>query len=150
MCKFLFLVTVIFLVSCNSEVKDSESNIDVDRDSTDQVDIDSTDTIETISDYNFDGIDPKLRGEFKESLAKIEEQHGVQWDFCTCVVKNDSINIAFQQANLPDKQFDRLSNRFDVIDQKCKAFLAQNPNQTPDDRAIHEKKVRDCLKAARQ
>ena len=48
---------------------------------------------------------------------------------------------------LSDSDFERLSSRFDVIDKKCKAFLAQNPNLTPDDRAKHEKKVRDCLKA---
>ena len=150
MYKLLFLATIIFIFSCKSDVKVRNGHKNNGHDSTDIVQMDSTDTIKVISDYSLDGVDPKLRAEFKASLAKIEQQHGIQWDFCTCVVKNDSINKVFQQANLPDGQFDRLSNRFDVIDEKCKAFLRQNPNQTPDDRAKHEKKVRDCLSSARQ
>ena len=89
----------------------------------------------------------KNQKEFKENLAKIEKVHGEQWDFCTCVVKNDSINKAFSQP-VSDAQFDRLSLRFDEIDQRCKAFLMQSPNVTPEERIKHEKKVRNCLKEA--
>lgn len=87
--------------------------------------------------------------ELKKSLKKIEAKYGEQWDFCNCVVKGDSINKAFLKPNLPDKEFERLSNRFDEIDEKCQAFRIQDANRTPEERAIHEKKVKKCLKAAK-
>jgi hypothetical protein len=99
------------------------------------------------SDYDMSTVDVKDRAEFKETLKKIETQHGEQWDFCTCVVKNDSINKAVAQP-LSDQEFERLSERLDVIDKHCKAFLAQNPNQTPEERVKHEKQVKKCLKEA--
>lgn len=86
--------------------------------------------------------------ELKESIKKIEEKYGEQWDFCSCVVKGDSINKAFAKPNLPDKEFERLSKRFDEIDEKCQAFRIQDANRTPEERAAHEKKVKKCLKAA--
>jgi len=87
--------------------------------------------------------------ELKKSLKKIEAKYGEQWDFCNCVVKGDSINKAFLKPNLPDKEFERLSNRFDEIDEKCQAFRIQDANRTPEERAIHEKKVKKCLRAAK-
>jgi tetrahydromethanopterin S-methyltransferase subunit G len=87
--------------------------------------------------------------ELNKSLKKIEAKYGEQWDFCNCVVKGDSINKAFLKPNLPDKEFERLSNRFDEIDEKCQAFRIQDANRTPEERAIHEKKVKKCLKAAK-
>ena len=104
------------------------------------------DSLHITSEMDMSLISPEDRGEFLKNLAEIEKKHGQQWDFCTCVLKNDSINKAFMKK-LSDEAFDELSLRFDVIDAKCKAFLAQNPNQTPSDRAKHEKKVRDCLRA---
>ena len=86
--------------------------------------------------------------ESKESIKKIEEKYGEQWDFCDCVVKGDSINKAFTKPNLPDKEFDRLSKRFDEIDEKCQAFRILDANRTPEERAAHEKKVKKCLKEA--
>jgi hypothetical protein len=86
--------------------------------------------------------------ELQESIAKIEEKYGEQWDFCDCVVKGDSINKAFSKPNLPDAEFDRLAARFDVIDEKCQAFRIQDANRTPEQRAAHEKKVRKCLRDA--
>lgn len=107
----------------------------------------SEDEVEIKSDYDMSTVDSKDLKEFKQNLAKIEQEHGAQWDFCTCVIKNDSINKAFSKE-VSDKEFDKLSDRFDEIDQKCKAFLAQNPNSTPEERAIHEKKVKKCLREA--
>lgn len=86
--------------------------------------------------------------ELNESIAKIEEKYGEQWDFCDCVVKGDSINKAFSKPNLPDAEFDRLAARFDVIDEKCQAFRIQDANRTPEQRELHEKKVRKCLREA--
>lgn len=86
--------------------------------------------------------------ELQESIAKIEEKYGEQWDFCDCVVKGDSINKAFSTPNLPDAEFERLSKRFDEIDEKCQAFRIQDAARTPEQRELHEKKVRKCLKEA--
>lgn len=86
--------------------------------------------------------------ELQESIAKIEEKYGEQWDFCDCVVKGDSINKAFSKPNLPDKEFDRLSARFDEIDSRCQAFRIQDASRTPEQRELHEKKVRNCLRDA--
>jgi len=83
--------------------------------------------------------------ELQESIAKIEEKYGEQWDFCDCVIKGDSINKAFSKPNLPDAEFDRLAKRFDEIDEKCQAFRIQDANRTPEQRAAHDKKVRKCL-----
>ena len=86
MYKLLFLVTLFFVLSCKSDdntvqdntVQDHSKN---DIDSTDAVVGDSSDTIEIISDYDLDVVDPKNRAEFIENLAKIEDEHGAQWDF---------------------------------------------------------------------
>src|SRR5574343_338543 len=86
--------------------------------------------------------------ELQESIAKIEEKYGEQWDFCDCVVKGDSINKAFSKPNLPDAEFDRLAKRFDEIDEKCQAFRIKDAIRTPEQRAAHEKKVRKCLRDA--
>lgn len=145
--KLLFIITVFTVISCTSEGKSP----DVVDETTDSAKIESAihDSLDKkiISDYDMSTVDKKNSKEFKQSLVKIEKEHGEQWDFCTCVVKNDSINKAFSKK-VSDKDFDRLSDRFDEIDQKCKAFLAQNPNHTPEERAKHEGKVRKCLKEA--
>lgn len=99
------------------------------------------------SNYDMSLVDDKHSQEFMESLVEIEKKYGEQWDFCTCVIKNDSINKAFSQP-VSDAEFEKLSARFDVIDEKCKAFLVQNPNVTPEERAEHERKVKKCLKEA--
>ena len=101
-----------------------------------------------VSDYNLSDVDSKNVEEFKENLVKIEKKFGEQWGFCTCVVKGDSINKAFMNPDLPDNEFDILSDRFDYIDDKCKAFRIQNPSITPEERSMHEDKVKKCLKEA--
>jgi hypothetical protein len=70
-----------------------------------------------------------------ETENLIEATYGVQWDFCDCVVKNDSVNKAILE-------------RMDVIENYCKAMLAA-PNTTPDEREAHERKVRKCLRNAK-
>jgi hypothetical protein len=145
--KLLFLNTYFYflivfslsLVSCGSEEKPKEE--------------------EPIEEVKEDDLNEALKKstsekpamdsvELKASVKKIEAKYGEQWDFCDCVVKGDSINKAFMKPNLPDKEFERLSKRFDEIDKKCQAFRIQDANRTPEERAIHEKKVRKCLKAA--
>lgn len=148
MYRILFLLaTIIFFVSCKSEPTTKEKS---DKEIADSIQAakDKEDEKENPkSDYDMSTVDVKDRAEFKENLKKIEKTHGTQWDFCTCIVKNDSINKAFAKP-VSDSEFERLSNRFDEIETHCQAFLAQNPNQTPEERVKHEKQVKKCLKEA--
>ena len=82
--------------------------------------------------------------ELKESIAKIEAKYGEQWDFCHCVVVNDSIDKAIKAGNTEDK----LIERWDYVDKKCQAFRIQDPNRTPEERDAHERRVKKCLKEA--
>lgn len=81
--------------------------------------------------------------ETRENIKRIEEKYGEQWDFCTCVVKMDSINTALMEAS--DEIFDLVMERSDYIDNKCKEVLIQ-PNNTPEERSKHQQRVRECLK----
>ncbi|XOV67983.1 MAG: hypothetical protein ACFHU9_02195 [Fluviicola sp.] len=105
------------------------------------------DSLQIESEYDLETVDPKDREEFLESMAKIETEHGVQWGFCECVVKNDSINDALSKE-LSDAEFDKVLERSDFIEQRCQAFLVQSRNQTPEERYAHEEKVKKCLKEA--
>ncbi len=147
---FLLFITLFFLFSCKTEEDDVQDDSPIIEEVVDSLIVEVTDSIDTmiVSDYDLEDVDVKNVKEFKENLVKIEKEYGVQWDFCTCVVKGDSINKAFMEEGIPDDEFERLSNRLDVIDEKCKAFRVQNPNTTPEERAKHEKKVRNCLKEA--
>lgn len=107
------------------------------------------DSLNIHSDYDLKTVDKTHQKEFMQNLAKIEGKYGEQWDFCTCVVKNDSINTAFMKDGISDKAFDALLRRSEFIDNKCQAFMVQSPNQTPEQRMAHEKKVKDCLKQAK-
>ncbi|MBK9190051.1 MAG: hypothetical protein IPM77_00365 [Crocinitomicaceae bacterium] len=102
-------------------------------------------TQEIVLDTNF--VD--TGGYVNDSLAmqnEIEQKYGVQWDFCDCVVKNDSIEKALMNTE-DDAQIDLILVRMDEVDQHCKAMLAQ-PNTTPEQRDKHARKVRKCLKEA--
>ncbi|MDX2362838.1 MAG: hypothetical protein QNK23_18655 [Crocinitomicaceae bacterium] len=145
--NLVFILTLFFVISCKSDNNDVD--IDVITDEVISEEDQHLDSLkeESISNYDMSTVDAENSAEFMEILVDIEKQYGVQWDFCTCVVKNDSINKAFA-VELSDSDFDRLAERLDVIDVKCKAFLVQNPNVTPDERAEHEKKVKKCLTEA--
>jgi hypothetical protein len=82
----------------------------------------------------------------QEAHAEIVKKYGEQWDFCTCIVKSDSVNTALMEA--PDALFDKVMERSEYIDSKCKGLLIQ-PNATPEERAKHEKRVKKCLKEAK-
>lgn len=88
-------------------------------------------------------------GYVNDSLAlnsEIEKKYGVQWDFCDCVVKNDSIEKALFETE-DEAQIDKILVRMDEVDQHCKTMLNQ-PNTTPEQRDKHARKVRKCLKEA--
>ena len=81
--------------------------------------------------------------EIQEAQEEIVKKYGEQWDFCTCIVKSDSVNTALMEA--PDDMFDLVMERSEYIDSKCKGLLIQ-PNATPEERAVHEKRVKKCLR----
>lgn len=148
--KLLYLLGFSFLIACSGGDSNEAGDKDnFDKDSLSSKDVYEGDTLTIKSDYKLDNVDAKERKEFRENLAQIEKKHGVQWDFCTCVVANDSINKALQIPNLSDAKLDKLLDRLTTVEEKCQAFLVQNPNVTPEERARHEKKVRDCLRAAK-
>ena len=81
--------------------------------------------------------------EIQEAQEEIVKKYGEQWDFCTCIVKSDSVNTALMEV--PDDMFDLVMERSEYIDSKCKGLLIQ-PNATPEERAAHEKRVKKCLR----
>ena len=88
--------------------------------------------------------DVEVNVDFKENKKVIEKKFGEQWDFCTCVVLNDSIDKAVKAGNMDDK----LMDRFDMVDQKCKSFLVMDNSRTPEERMLHDKKIQRCLREA--
>ena len=139
--KLLYLVVIAFFsvfVSCKGSAEGDETDSD-------------TLTVDTLLDTTL--IDSSLfmydSGYVDEALETnnlIEAKYGEQWEFCDCVVKNDSVNTAIENAS--DEEFDAILERMDVIDQHCKTMLTA-PNTTPDEREAHDRKVRKCLKNAK-
>jgi hypothetical protein len=82
--------------------------------------------------------------ERKELQQKIESKYGEQWDFCSCIIKNDSINKAFKNKLSPEQE-DKVIDRWDFVDSKCKE-LTTFDNTTPEERALYLKKVKNCLR----
>lgn len=89
-------------------------------------------------------INKNVDKDFVENKKKIEKTFGQQWDFCRCIKVNDSLDRLIKSGIEVDDTF--LAS-FEEVDTKCKAFLVMNPNQTPEERALHEKKVQKCLKS---
>ncbi len=146
--SYLSLLGLFFLLSCNTSHQNDEetgSNIDT----TTVVDIDTaTFEIDTTSVLP-DSLQKSGYVDETEEIGKeIEKKFGKQWDFCDCVVKNDSINKVFENADaLSEEEFNAAFERMEEIDKHCKE-LTSAPNTTPDERARHKRKVRKCLKAA--
>jgi hypothetical protein len=136
----ILLISSIYLVGCKSG---SSDHVDGEIDSTEvqgttsqnlNTDISVNDTVIEEVVYK----DPEVQ----EAHEEIVKKYGVQWDFCTCVQKSDSVNTALVEAS--DEEFDAVMERSDYIDSKCKGLLIQ-PNGTPEERYKHEKKVKKCL-----
>lgn len=148
--KILFISTLLFLFSCKAPEEKTVDSIDNDLDSTEVMDVDTEsllDTLEIESDYDLSTVDVKDKKEFVENLAKIEDKYGEQWDFCMCIVKRDSIQKAFE-VELSDADFEKVLARSDYFDEKCQAFSVQSSDRTPEERVLHERKVKNCLKEA--
>ncbi len=138
----VFFILTLLLISCGEQKKEEKlsSKQEKSKDSTALTSIASKETKKTVK-----VIDPKT--EKLEVHAKIVAKYGEQWDFCNCVLKNDSINKALEKT-LSDKQTDKLMARWEFVDTKCKDFLT-TPNTTPEERSKHEWKVKQCLKNAK-
>ncbi len=130
------LSQLILFISCNSGNKTNQPTNFVEGDSL---------TITSIQKADSVGITRVDAKDSKQSIQKIVKKYGVQWDFCDCVQKGDSINKALKVNNLSENTLNKLLQRFDEIDRKCQAFKITDPSRTPEDRALHEKKVADCL-----
>lgn len=138
---FLFLA---ILTSCSQTETNSEV-IEIEIDDKTQVEVIKEDitpkqaVVEAIKkDKSVVDVD------FKENKKEIEKVFGEQWDFCHCVVVNDSIDKAVKSGNFDDK----LMERFDEVEVKCKSFLVMDNSRTPEERMLHEKKIKNCLRDA--
>lgn len=133
----LFLAFILF--SCGSNEECTDCQMDVKADTLEKKDDLTVALKDTATEKK------SVEVEMKENHAKIVQKYGEQWDFCTCVIANDSINTAFEKGGMTPKQEEKLMARWEHVDNKCKELLT-TPNTTPDERARHEKKVRKCLK----
>ena len=139
----IFAVLLFLIVSCKNEPKEIKTLKNTS---------DSTTVIkDTLLDKKSSPKKIEIKNEKAEKVenhAKIVEKYGEQWDFCSCVTKNDSINKAFEK-NLTDKQSEKLMARCEFVENKFKEFLT-TPNTTPEEREAHEFKVKRCLKNGRK
>jgi hypothetical protein len=136
---FQFLFLSLFVISCGSNEECTDCQIETNADTVAKADDLTTVLKDTATEKK------AISVELKENHAKIVKKYGEQWDFCTCVVANDSINDAFEKGGMTPKQEEKLMARWEYVDNKCKEMLT-TPNTTPDERAKHDKKVMKCLK----
>lgn len=136
---FQFLFLALFFVSCSSNEGCKECEVDMAKDTISETDDLTTALKDTAVEKK------SVTVEMKENHEKIVKKYGEQWDFCTCVIANDSINDAFEKGGMTPKQEEKIMARWEVVDQKCKELLT-TPNTTPEERAKHDKKVMKCLK----
>lgn len=141
---FIHFILLLFLVSCNSNKSAEQKTSEVQVLETDlELHSDIIDSTPVIEEKSLPENVRKIteHPEMKEIKKKLEQKFGVQWDFCTCVIKNDSILEAFNTAS--DEDFEKIMKRSDYIDSKC-SMIRSTPNTTPEERAKHENAVRTC------
>lgn len=137
---FLFLA---ILTSCSQTETNSEV-IEIEIDDKTQVEVIKEDITPKQAVVEAIKKDKSVDVDFKENKKEIEKVFGEQWDFCHCVVVNDSIDKAVKSGNFDDK----LMERFDEVEVKCKSFLVMDNSRTPEERMLHEKKIKNCLRDA--
>lgn len=139
---FVLLVLSIIFFSCKNDAPSSDAT----QNQKDSTLVSNEKVVEEIVEpaktVNKDSI---KEVEKTENQVAITKKYGVQWDFCTCIRTLDSINEAFLEDNLSADGETILENRLSYVDNKCKAITTL-PSNTEEDRARHQKKVRDCLK----
>ena len=136
---FPFLFLGLFAVSCGSNEECTDCELENKKDTVTKVDNLETALKDTVTEKK------SVTLENKENHEKIVKKYGEQWDFCTCVVANDSINDAFEKGKMTPKQEEKLMARWEYVDNKCKELLT-TPNTTPEEREKHDRKVMKCLK----
>lgn len=135
----LLSFALLMLASCGSDKKCT----DCDKEKVEEKDT-IVDSMEEALKNDTVAIDnTKERGEIHEKIVK---KYGEQWDFCKCVIANDSITDAFEKKLTPEQE-EKLMTRWDYVDKKCKE-LTTFDNTTPEERLKHEKRVNKCLKEA--
>ncbi|HRP52359.1 MAG TPA: hypothetical protein PLI97_02500 [Fluviicola sp.] len=137
--QLTFLFTLLILISCSSNESCNDCELVDSSKDTIQKQAPVEDTMSSVKGKITE------QQEKSENHAKIVKKYGEQWDFCTCVVANDSINDAFEKGGMTPAQEEKLMARWEYVENKCKEMLT-NPNTTPDERAKHDKKVLKCLK----
>lgn len=137
--KFLLsLLGLVVLFSCSSGEECTDCNAKPDEDTITEIEVNDMESAMARDT----AVAPSK--EQQENRAKIVKKYGEQWDFCTCIVKNDSITDAFEKKLTPQQE-EKLMARWDYVDNKCKE-LTTFDNTTPEERARHEKRVNKCLK----
>lgn len=138
----IFVLLTTLIIGCKSGSNGDDLN---ESDSTNVEKIDTTITQVDTSTIEEDTTEDEVKyedPEVQEAHKEIVKKFGIQWDFCTCIKKSDSVNTALMEAS--DEDFDVVMERSEYIDSKCKGMLIQ-PNATPEERMKHEKKVKNCL-----
>ena len=96
----------------------------------------------TANEINSNNVDTLNQQEEKD---RIVEKYGVQWDFCDCVKKNDSIDKLLKNQKLTESELDAILLRADEIEKKCKLLLTDLKSNKPSERQRHQEKVKACL-----
>lgn len=137
---YIFIFSFLLVTSCNSGIEPIEEkqveelSIPLEEETVEEEDNENP-VIEEISSFK--------KAEEIENKKRIEKVYGKQWGFCECVIKSDSVNIALMNAD--DDEFDKVMERSNYIDDKCKQMLT-GPNGTPEERSAHKLRVQKCLK----
>jgi hypothetical protein len=137
--RILLFSCLLFAVSCSQETEDVDCGLcgeNMNR-------VDAPETIEAAVAMVKEA-DTSTTGdsEFRENKEKIEAIYGEQYDFCHCVVLNDSLNRVAKSGNFDDNFMDRMEE----VSNACKSFLVMDGNRTPEERDKHQKKIDKCLK----
>lgn len=138
---FLLFLTCFFALSCENPENDSVIDASIDDSLNNSLNNLTDERVELEEQENAE----KMDNEQAEITQKIVATYGEQWDFCSCIAKNDSIDKAIEGNDLSDADLDFLLARMDKIEEKCK-LMTSGSQGTPDERAAHAKKVKDCLK----
>lgn len=120
--KTLFIVLIIGISSCSEDSTSSKNTT-------------SSPNQSKIIDYTSQD----------NNVARIEGKYGIQWDFCDCVKKNDSIDKLLKNQSLSDSELDKVLKRADEVENKCKILLTDLKSNKPSDRQRHQEKVKACL-----
>lgn len=149
---YLFALIALLLnaVSCTSETKVVENNLNGEVKTIDSVHADSA-IQNDLDSQNFIQVDMSSAidkdgyvDEEKERLQAIVKK-SPQLDFCTCIVRIDSMEKALNEIDGPE--WDKLWSDYEIFTEKCKVVLAVD--DTPEGRKNHKRKVDKCLKNAK-